>query len=131
LTITKSSAKRRLFQTKEFNMRKFIFWSLGLLAITDVMIQPQLAANHAPPADEAKPAAATKSIAAGPNKAEAKFLSQMAEVIRLFGYDCARVDHAYPQILSRGFDVFCTGRHGTLYEFSLEDHGGKWRVTAD
>ncbi len=91
------------------------------------------AVNFFRPEAEQKNPPEKKNPAAGAvqRKAETKFLTQMSAIIRLYGYDCQRVDQAFPHIMSLGFEAFCTGRTGIKYRFTLEDHGGKWSVTAD
>jgi hypothetical protein len=109
-------------------MRKLIFGSLALAWAITVLSPIPTTLSPIPKSETPKPMKV--DLAETPNKAEAKFLIKMAEVIRVFGYDCQRIDHAFPHIFSHGFEVFCTGRLGTEYEFSLDDHGGKWGVTA-
>jgi hypothetical protein len=116
-------------------MRKILFGSLALAWVITILFPasstaPASGSAPAPAASQQKPAKPWFE-AQGATKQEAKFLAKMAEVIRAFGYDCARVDKAFPFIMDLGFDAYCTGRRGTLYHFSLEDHGGKWRVSAD
>lgn len=53
----------------------------------------------------------------------------LAAWVNADGYDCASPDEA-----SRHGDIIflsCHGSAGQFYGFELEDHGGKWSITAD
>jgi hypothetical protein len=50
-----------------------------------------------------------------------------SRMIRARGYDCAAVDAMCPYVFSEGFTVYCNHHR---YVFELENHGGRWSVTA-
>jgi hypothetical protein len=68
------------------------------------------------PADEDKPC---QSSEARRNAA--------ARAIRSAGYDCFSADSVCPYVFSEGFTVACNHYR---YMFDIENHGGRWTVTA-
>jgi hypothetical protein len=52
----------------------------------------------------------------------------LGSLIRSFGYDCSIVNGVCPYLLGKGATVFC---NNNFYSFEIENHGGKWSVTAD
>jgi hypothetical protein len=50
-----------------------------------------------------------------------------ARVIRAAGYDCKTADSVCPYIFSEGFTVSCNHYR---YVFEIENHGGRWSITA-
>jgi hypothetical protein len=53
----------------------------------------------------------------------------MAVWINADGYDCA---DAYLALrMGNSIDVLCHGSGGQHYSFELENHGGKWSISAD
>jgi hypothetical protein len=106
-------------------MRKFIFGSLALAWAITIF-------TPAPPVNNpARAKTPTLAEAAALAKKQEKTMRLGAEAIRAMGYDCEKIEQVYPRIFSYGFDVYCHGGSGRLYKFSMEDHGGKWSVTAD
>ncbi len=50
-----------------------------------------------------------------------------ARAIRSAGYDCKTADSVCPYIFSEGFTVSCNSYR---YVFEIENHGGRWSITA-
>jgi hypothetical protein len=50
-----------------------------------------------------------------------------ARAIRAAGYDCFSADSVCPYVFSEGFTVACNHYR---YMFEIENHGGRWSVTA-
>jgi hypothetical protein len=83
--------------------------------------------DHAPPAATAEAHDPAPSGDRACNSSDKQRLAAQM-MIKSAGYDCDVVDSVCPYVFSEGFSASCNRYR---YSFKVENHGGRWSVTAD